>query len=210
MPQQINLYIPVLLTQQRYFSALVMVQALLALIALGALLVFYEVTSLHRQNSTLRQTLSAQATALEGMHTAARLKQATTVPVELGLAQDLEARRADLQRVERMLVELQPGVFRPGEGHSARLALVARSIPATAWVTLVRADAARFEVSGFTFEPATLNTWINQLGASPLLTGQRLATVAVAKVAGPAGGTRPVWSFNLVNARDQLVSGERR
>jgi Tfp pilus assembly protein PilN len=109
---------------------------------------------------------------------------------------------------------LKEGVFRPGWGHSDRLTWVARSIPATVWVTDVRMDGTRFEVSGFTLEPAALNVWVDKLSLSPLMQGLKLATVKVenataASVAmpgalapassAPAAPVRPVWSFNLVS-----------
>jgi Tfp pilus assembly protein PilN len=203
MPQQINLYTPVLLSQQRYFSAHVMVQSLAVLMVVGAALCHYEVTRLQHQSDALRQTLQTQTTALEGLRATTRQRQAAAAPAEVALAQELTVRRAELKRLEGTLADLQLGVFRPGEGHAARLALVARSIPPSVWVTLVRADAGRFELSGFTFDPAALNLWIGQLAASPLLTGQRLAAVDVTKVSESADMSRPVWSFSLVNALDQ-------
>lgn len=230
MAQLINLYTPVRRTQRRGFSARVMAQALAALLMLAVLLGLYELFDLHRQSQALTQTLQTQLLTLGALDLTTRQSQAAVMPAELALAQDLAARRAELLRLDNALADVQQGVFRPGEGHGARLALVARSIPATAWVTLVKVDAGRFEVSGFTFEPGALNAWIEQLAASPLLKGQRLAAVNVTKineaaVAAPAPGlstgagasgapaeppARPVWSFTLVNAPDQplAVPGE--
>ncbi len=232
MPQQINLYTPVLLTQKRLFSAAFMVRALVVLLALGVALGGYEVIHLQAQSVASRQTLQQQAQVLEKLRLTTRQRQAAAVPAELALGQELKTRRAELLQLQRALTQLQQGVFRPGEGHAARLALVARSIPATAWVTLVKADAVRFEVSGFSFDPAALNSWIDQLAASPLLTGQRLITVNVVKVGAagqsgasgasslnaatpagaPTGTERPVWSFTLVTATEPpvTVAGERR
>jgi len=218
MSQQINLYTPVLLTQQRYFSAYVMVQALVAVAVIGTALCLYEVTHLHRQSDVLTQTGQKQKQMLDVLRATIRQRQAGTVPMELALAQDLQAQRGELLRLDSTLAAFQQGVFRPGEGHAARLALVASSIPATAWVTLVKADAGRFELSGFTFDPSALDGWINQLAASPLLAGQRLAAVNVVKVSEPAtstgprtGGTpaqsaRPVWSFSMTNAMDPSLT----
>jgi Tfp pilus assembly protein PilN len=212
MPQQINLYTPVLLSQQRYFSARLMAQSLIVMGVVGAALCYYEVMRLQHQSDALRQKLQTQSTALERLRAISLQRQAATVPAEVALAQELSARRAELQPLERTLADLQLGVFRPGEGHAARLALVTRSIPASAWVTLVRADAGRFELSGFTFDPAALNLWIGQLAASPLLTGQRLAAINVTKVSESADTSRPVWSFSLINALDQPspVKGAQR
>jgi len=224
MPQQINLYTPVLSTRQRRFSAAIMVQALAALTVVSAVLGMYEVHGLQRQSVALRQTLRTGTPVLEGLRVAIRKRQALAVPAELALAQELSARRAELRRMDSTLAELQQGIFVPGEGYAARLALVARSIPTTAWVTLVKADAGQVELNGFTFDPSVLNSWISQLAASPLLARQRLVAVNVAKVSEPGastvpgtGGTpaqsaRPVWSFSMTNAHDQplITQGEAR
>ena len=212
MPQQINLYSPVLVTQKQYFSATVMVQALAVLTLVGAAYTVYQVTSLQSRTESLKRTLATQTQALAALQQTIVQRKAATVPAGLTLAQDLQARRADLIRLESGRAQLQRGLFRPGEGHAARLALVASSIPAAAWVTGVKADPERLEVSGFTLDPDALNGWIDQLAASALLTGQRLAAVNVAKVtsvnsaSATPESSRPVWSFSLVSSLDKPVT----
>ena len=212
MSQQINLYTPVLATQNWYFSANVMVQTLAALVLAGVAFVAYEVISLQSRTESLNRTLATQTKALEALQQTIVQRKAATVPAGLTLAQDLQARRAELLRLESTLVQLQRGLFRPDEGHAARLALVARSIPATAWVTLVKADPDRLEVSGFTLNPDSLNGWIDQLSVSPLLTGQRLEAASVTKITGatPAGAppqaSRSIWSFSLVSSLDKPLA----
>lgn len=212
MSQQINLYTPLLAAQKRYFSANVMAQALAALVLAGVAFVVYEVTSLRGRTESLNRALATQTKALEALQQTIVQRKAAAVPAGLTLAQDLQARRAELLRLQSTEVQLRRGLFPPGEGHAARLALVANSIPAAAWVTGVKADPERLEVSGFTLDPDSLNGWIDQLAASSLLTGQRLAAVSVAKVIGttPVSATpeasRPVWSFNLVSSLDKPVA----
>lgn len=210
MPQQINLHTTDLSTQRRPFSALFMVQAMAALVVLGAAFGLYEVTILNRESAASSQTLRTGQKVLDGVRLTLRQRQTAAMPAELALEQKLKTRRGELLQLENTLDELHRGVFRPGEGHASRLALVARSIPPTAWVTLVKADAERLEVSGFTFDPAALNEWINQLAASPLLVGQQLAVVNVAKVVDAPGAAvdalHPLWSFNLVKSLDRPSS----
>ncbi len=216
MPQQINLQTAVLSTQRRPFSALFMLQALGALTLVGAAFCLYEVTSLHRQNEATSQALRTGTQVLEGVRLTVRQRQSAAMPAELALQQQLKVRRGELSQLEDTLDALHEGVFRPGEGHASRLALVARSIPPSAWVTLVKADAERLEVSGFTFNPAALNEWIDQLAASPLLAGQQLAAINVAKVVdapgAPADALHPVWSFSMVKSLDppSSAAGESR
>ena len=209
MPQQINLSTPVLLTQKRYFSALAMLQTLVALLVVGGALTAYGGWSLLSAARDFKATTGAQAAEV------VRLRGALAARAPEGSLKDLEqqlaAARGVLSERTRTLEELRRGLMRPGFGHSARLQLVAQSIPASAWVTLVQADPWRFEVRGFTLEPAALNDWVAKLGQSSLLAGQSLRTVRVESVAaavaqpgkvhrdtGVAGS--PLWSFTLGSA----------
>ena len=209
MPQQINLSTPVLLTQKRYFSALAMLQTLVALLVVGGALTAYGTWSLRSAARDFKATTDAQAAEV------VRLRGALAARAPEGSLKDLEqqltAARGVLAERTRTLEELRRGLMRPGFGHSARLQLVAQSIPASAWVTLVQADPSRFEVRGFTLEPAALNDWVAKLGQSSLLAGQSLRSVRVERVAAAVAqpgqvrldtgvADRPLWSFFLGSA----------
>lgn len=224
MAQQINLCTPILLTQKRYFSAMTMVQALAILLAAGGGLCGYWVWSLNAAGEGFKKTLATQARELDSLQAAIAQGKASTAPADTALTQDLQARRAALAQREQQVAELQRGLFEPGWGHSARLQLVAQSIPAQVWVTELKADEVQLEISGFTLEPAALNGWVAKLANSPLLQGQSLSTVkvesaspvpvkAAAGVAAPASSAasatappRPVWSFNLLSALAKPVA----
>ena len=233
MPQQINLCTPILLTQKRYFSAQTMVQALSIFVLLGGGLCAYWVWSLNAASEGFKKTLATQSRELESLQAAMAKGKAGAAPVDAALTQDVQSRRAELLRREKLMEELQRGLFRPGWGHAARLQLVAQSIPAQVWVTEVKADESQLEVSGFTLEPAALNDWVSRLAASPLLKGQQLSTVkldsaspamlkAVGGSAVPAlpvapsaassavlAAPRAMWSFSLVSAvaRPSVAAG---
>jgi Tfp pilus assembly protein PilN len=208
MPQQINLSTPVLLVEKRYFSALAMLQTLVALVVLGGALTAYGVVSLRSATAQMRSTGSAQAAELATLR--ATLAAAPAEGSVKQLEQDLAAAQAQLTERSETLAELRRGVLAPGSGHSDRLKLVAASIPESAWVTEILADPARIEVRGFTHDPAALNPWIARMAQSALLTGQTLRKVRVEAVGGASAGTRPatggspdlstgrpVWSFVL-------------
>ena len=110
------------------------------------------------------------------------------------MGQELAGARAQLLERQNTVAELRRGFMAPGQGQSARLQLVAQTIPAQAWVTEVRADAAQLEVRGFTQEPVALNDWVAKLAQSPLLRGQQLAKVKVERANAPA-----LWSFTLAS-----------
>ena len=221
MPQQINLCTPILLTQKRYFSAQTMGQALTVFMLLGGALCAYWIWSLNVASDGFKKTLASQSRELESLQSAIQKGKAGAGPVEAALTQELQNRRAELLHRQKLMEELQRGLFPPGWGHSARLQLVAQSIPAQVWVTEVKVDENQLDVSGFTLEPAALNDWVGKLAASPLLKGQKLSTVKVenasaammktvvggsAVSASPAASSaapptpRSVWSFSLVSA----------
>lgn len=204
MPQQINLCAPILLTQKRYFSALTMVQALAVFMVLGGGLSAYWVWSLNALSAGYQQNVTVNAGEIQRLQAAIQASKARTGPVDAALTQELQARRTELMQREQLLEELRRGLLRDGRGHSARLQLVAQSIPAQVWVTEVKADDRQFELSGFTLEPAALNEWVGKLSSSPLLQGQKLSTVKVertgADIRNGVVQKPPAWSFTLVSA----------
>jgi Tfp pilus assembly protein PilN len=227
MPQQINLCTPILLTQKRYFSARTMAQALAVFVAIGGGLAAYGVWSLKTSSEGFQQTLVAHNRELEGLRSAIQTARMGSGPVDTRLAQELQSRRADLVNREKVLQELHKGLFKTGAGQSARLQLIAQSVPPQVWVTEIKADDQQLDVSGFTLEPSALNEWVQRLASSPLLRGQRLASIKVQRAngAGMPGATgpsaamlspidaamsgpqRPLWSFTLVSAVGPSAGG---
>lgn len=217
MPQQINLCTPLLQTPTQRFAATTLVQALAVLIVVGGALAGAWLWSLHQARIEFVQATQARAQEVRELQATIDRTKAMIRGPSPELQKQVQDRQAEVQAREAVLQALRDGVLVPGAGHSDRLALVARSIPAPVWVTEVRADGQRFEVSGFTLEPAALNDWVGRLAQSPLMQGLRLDTVKVdsaavasaAPIAGvasapaPAAGGRESWSFTLVNAQPQ-------
>lgn len=213
MPQQINLCTPVLLTQKRYFSAQTLLQTLAIFAVLGGGLAGYGVWSLQSAKRALQVTSAAREPELVSLRTAIANHNPVAESGGPGLNQELQAARAQLKERQNMLAELRRGLMAPGQGHSARLQLVAQSIPDQVWVTQVRADESQLEVVGFTEEPTALNDWVARLAQSPLLHGQQLARVKVERVglavnaglarsgqpasAPAAARARASWAFTL-------------
>ncbi len=198
MPQQINLSQPVLLTQKRYFSAQTMAQAFALMVVVGGALAAYGVWSLNSATQAIRTTLDAQAPELASLRVAIASGRADAGAGAEALGKELAARRAQLLERQNTVVELRRGLMAPGQGHAARLQLVAQTIPAQAWITEVRADASQLEVHGFTQEPEVLNDWVARLARSPLLIGQQLSKVKVERAI-TTGTTAALWSFTLAS-----------
>ncbi|MEO7186116.1 MAG: PilN domain-containing protein [Rhodoferax sp.] len=223
MPQQINLCTPILLAQKRYFSAHTMAIALAVFLILGGTLFAAWVWNLDRASESFKQSLASHAQEIASLQSAIKSSMASAAPVDPALVAQLDALNISIAQREKLKIALGEGMFRPGWGHSDRLAWVARSIPAPVWITNVRMDGTHFEVSGFTLEPAALNEWVDKLAISPLMQGLKLATVRVenataatihppgdaapaapaptaSSASAPTAPPRPVWSFTLVSA----------
>lgn len=213
MAQQINLCSPILLTEKRYFSANTMAVALAVFAVLGAVLCGAWVWNLNRAANELGGTMAAQTQEVQSLQTALQHSNANAAPVDPALLRQLQERQAAVQARERLLSALQEGLMQPGAAHSDRLQLIARTIPSQVWVTALTAGTGRFDIRGYTLEPAALNEWVARLALSPLLQGLVLSditvenasaaaakpAVAASAAASPAAG-RPIWSFHLVSA----------
>ena len=218
MAQQINLCSPVLKKQHSYFVAQTMAQALAVFFVLGGALCAYAVWSLNGASLGLEQVATSQAKEIESLQAAIAASRVSAAPPDVSLVAQAQAQRDLIAQKERTLQALTDGAFLPGQAHSDRLALVARSIPQPVWVNKLQADATRMELSGYTLEPAALNDWVARLALNPLMRGLRLDTVRVENTAlaavkvpatgtatAPAAGGRPTWTFNLVSAQPEPV-----
>jgi Tfp pilus assembly protein PilN len=203
MPQQINLCIAVLTPQRQRFQARSLLTILVvALVALGALGAFW-LWSLEGSSQSYRQTLDAQTSEIHNLQAVIQSSRAASGPADPALQKQLQDLLARIQEREKLLQIAQQGLFKPGEGHSDRLLLLSRSIPADVWVTSLKADGSRYDVSGLTLEPASLNDWVSRLGQHPLMHELKLNAVNVNFVvdAGAPGVTaKPMWSFSLMSA----------
>ena len=242
MPQQINLLTPILLAPRRHFSALALLQAsgllLLAGVPFGLWLQHQD-----RGAEARHQALLAQfATERQTLQVA---RAGLPPPADAGvLAQQLQTLDDANRARQQLLDQLQgdgPGMASSGspspspspdgsrsEGnpagshvdksglrHSDLLALVARSLPDSAWLTELRYQPGRLELIGGALDTSALRPWLARLSAHPLLAGQSLAALSVDRLNGrgaavsagallPNGeplrsAALPVWSFRVVS-----------
>lgn len=217
MPQQVNLCLPILRKPEKRFAAQSLAQALAVVLLVGGVLGAAWVWNLNQATESLQVTVAAQAKELDDLRAALERAKAEADPAESAVVQELRQRRLELQQRQSVLEALSQGLFEPGQGHSARLRLVALTIPPVAWLTHIRTDDQLLELGGFTLEPAALNDWVGKLAVSPLLQGQSLSTAKVEGVTTPAslvpsapgvaGSASPstaqaatsMWSFSLLS-----------
>jgi Tfp pilus assembly protein PilN len=214
MVQQVNLCTAAFRPEVKRFPARTMLPLLGATVVAGSLLGGSWVWNLQRSGAGYRQTLDTQGGEIQSLQAAIQRSRASAKPVDSALVQQLQDKKAAVAQREKVLEVVQKGMLRPGEGHSDRMLLVARSVPAPAWVTSLKIDTGRFELAGFTLEPDALNGWVAQLNASPLMRELKLSSVSVESTAvqgnalagvppsAPATAVAsgvPTWSFRLLS-----------
>jgi Tfp pilus assembly protein PilN len=217
MPQQINLCTPIFLTQKQQVSAQAILKSMAAFLVLGTILAVWWTWSLQQLDASYRQTISSNQQEIGRLQAAIKANKLANAPADSAMSQALQQQRDELHNRELLLTELRRGLSGQDRGHSARLLLLANTIPPQVWVTEVKADDLRFEISGFTLEPAALNVWMARLSQSPLLQDQQLATVKVERAVSTRqevnSGLQPaglmnvaktvapsVWSYSIVSA----------
>ena len=201
LPQKINLLEDIKLSHNNYSSVKTMLQTLAVLAVLVGCGSTYWVWSLNVASEDLTKSLATQSIELESLQAAIAQNKADGQPSR-ALEQELQDSRTELLQRETLAQELQRGLLRPGWGHSARLQLIAQSIPTKVWVTKVTSDETQFTLTGFTLEPAALSKWVAILAASPLLEVQSFSTVNVDNASSSmleavGGKPRPTWSFSV-------------
>jgi hypothetical protein len=138
-------------------------------------------------NADLQRTATEQDNEIKQLKAAADSIVAAARPVDPLLEQTLQRKRQQLSAQQQQIAALRKGLLQPGWGHSDRLQLVARTIPAQVWIRSLKVDSNRFSLVGYTIEPDALNNWVNALSANPLMAGLKLADVRVEKTTPPAG-----------------------
>ena len=200
MPQQINIITSVLLTQKRYFSAYILFQVLVLSMLFGGGLYTYWIWEIGAATNDLKQTLSVKLREFESLQVA--IKQNGLKGTTTGAAlMQVQNQRAELLRIEKIISALQQGVTQPGYGHAARLELLAQTIPANVWITRLADEERQLEITGLTYDPALLETWVERLVKNPMFKDQSLQAMKVENVKDGLGTVAPpMWAFSFTVA----------
>ena len=200
MPQQINIFTPVLLTQKRYFSAYILLQVFALSMLFGGGLYTYWIWEISAATNDLKQTFSVKLREFESLQAAIKQNGLKGAATGVALTQ-VQSQRAELLRIEKIISTLQQGVIQPGYGHAARLELLAQTIPANVWITRLADEERQLEITGLTHDPASLETWIVRLVKNPTFKDQSLQAVKVESVKDGLGTVAPpIWAFSFTVA----------
>jgi hypothetical protein len=192
MPQQVNLFNPILLAPKRYFSAAAMVQSLGALVVGLALLGGWTAA----ETRQLRAGLAASGAAHEAekRHLDAALARLPAPRDRAALEQELAQSERALAEIRERLEALQGGPR--GAPPAAWLELIAATAPPPLWITELRLAGPRVELGGAMLQPEVLRPWLERLGRDPLAGDRGFVALRVEQGDGAAG----VWTFHADSA----------
>jgi Tfp pilus assembly protein PilN len=175
--QQINLFNPIFLKQEKLFSAVTMAQAL-GLILLGsAVLIAYS----YYQSSSLSIQADANTTQLALAQT-----QLAKINADFGPRQKSKLIEGDIQKTETEMKSLQQvfdilqkGEFGNTKGYAEYLRAFSRQILGGVWLTGFSIYGAGNEIGlqGRALQPELVPAYISRLKREPVMQGKSFATL---------------------------------
>lgn len=202
MSQQINLFNPIFLKQEKLFSAVTMAQALgLILLGLAALTVYS-----HYQSSSLNIQAVANTTQL-----ALAQAQLAKVNADFGSRQkskliedDIQKTEAETKSLQQVFDILQKGEFGNTKGYAEYLRAFSRQILGGVWLTGFSIYGAGSEIGlqGRALQPELVPAYISRLKHEPVMQGKSFATLEMQlPLVDQVGKSGPAASKQLVPAR---------
>lgn len=212
MTQHLNLALPDESKDNVDYSARSILIVLVILYFIGSCVTFYICSFLGNEKSKLEYDFNNNNSTISKMSTALTIAKKMKAPeTNRDKTNSADAKQIELDKAQKKLAALQRDILQIGEGASDRLSLVARTIPSSMWISDLKTDNSRFEVSGIALNTADINSWISSLSSSPVLKGLKLKAVEIDAIADETGKTPvpPVSSAPAVapaNRQPQLVN----
>ena len=177
MSQQINLFNPALLQQQKPFSAMVMARILggIALcVVLLAAYASYQISSLGKQAATTSIQLSTVQVQLAKVNAEFGARQKSKV-----LENEIEKVEAEVQSIQQIFDILKKGEFGNTKGYSEYMRAFSRQIMGGLWLTGFSIHGAGNEIGiqGKAIQPELVPAYILKLKQEPVLLGKSFATL---------------------------------
>ena len=210
--RQINLYNPSLIPTREVFSArLIVAWVIVAAIAMAAV-AWWAVIETRKVNVEIaNQALRQAADRARTVSSVPPEGEVLPTPQQLATRQQaLRSQQAQLESRRALRDVLKRGTASDVSGPSAIMRVIATTAPSQAWLTEIRVSGSRVDISGRTYDPASVTLWLDRLRASGHLAAKPQSTVRVerADVAVPTPGTPPpvaprtppVYTFGIVAA----------
>lgn len=175
MSQQINLYNPIFLRQQKVFSARTMLQSLAAIIVgMGVFAGYaqYQVAQLALEAASAEKRLQAE------QERALRLAQ-QFAPKKKSADLDTGIKQAEqqVQALQQVLAQVQQGGVGSQQGFSAYFQALARQSMDGLWLTGFTVAGKQMEIAGRTLRPELLPEYLRRLGEETIMQGRTFAAL---------------------------------
>ena len=204
MSQQINLYNPLLLKQQKLFSFNTMAQAL-GLILAGTLLFYayawYNAASLENQSEEARRLFTATLAQLEQV----KARSGAHAPSKL-LEEEVARMEAQLGARQSVVTLLERGELGNKQGFSEYFRALSRQTTDGVWLTAFEiSGTGDMAISGRTLKPELVPVFISHLKRESAMAGKNFATLEMRLPASaPSADGKPAHppyiEFSLHNA----------
>jgi Tfp pilus assembly protein PilN len=194
--QQINLYNPILLKQEKIFSSATMAQSL-AILLLG-LLAFYGYA--RYQVASLQTETERSAKRLENTQArVARLSQQFSPPLK---SAELENRIKHVEAELKTLAQAQQAMQQSGlldrNGFSPYFKALARQVVDGLWLTQFSVAGGEMRISGRSLKPELVPDYIQRLGHEQAMHGRQFSMLEMRQPeVAEAQDSKPVKSINL-------------
>jgi len=175
--QQINLFNPIFLKQQKHFSAKTMAEAL-GLILIGAILLSvytnFQLSSLKKD----AESASAQLKLAQAQLTKVTTEVATQQKSK-SLEDDIHKTESEVASLQQVFNILKKGEFGNTKGYSEYWRAFSRQIVDGIWLTGISISGAGNEIGidGKALSPELVPMYINRLRREPVMQGKSFATL---------------------------------
>jgi Tfp pilus assembly protein PilN len=188
--QQINLYSPIFLKQQKHFSAVTMLQAL-GLIMLGSALFYgyalYQVSDLSAQAHETEKKLSTEQARLAKIaEQYAPLEKSTLLEQEIARLEVLVKARQEIVGV------LKNGALGSTNGYSRYMQAFARQSVGGLWLTAfdITGDGNELAISGRTLRPELIPVYVQRLSQELVMKGHQFASLQISQPQAAGAGEK--------------------
>lgn len=176
MSQQINLYNPLLLKQQKLFSFNAMAQAL-GVILVGSLLFYgyawFSAASLDRQSQESKRLRASTLARLEQLKATTATRTANSM-----LQEEVTRMEAELSTRQGVVAMLERGDLGNKQGFSEYFRALSRQTTEGVWLTAFEVSGAgEIAVSGRALKPELVPVFIGQLKRESVMAGRAFATL---------------------------------
>ncbi|HJW56074.1 MAG TPA: PilN domain-containing protein [Burkholderiaceae bacterium] len=181
MSQQINLFNPIFLKQEKYFSAITMVQAL-GLILLGSALLVgytnYQMSILDKEAQSASAQLALVQAQLNKINIAYGNRQK-----DPSLDSEVHKTEMDIQSLRDVFDILKTGEFGDRKGYAEYMRAFARQSVGGVWLTGFALSGAgnEIELQGRALQPELVPAYIRGLKREPVLQGKSFAMLEMKK-----------------------------